>query len=217
MKKEIGILKTLLIVLIGLFSYSISQSQIAVKTQVPGLVNLAARTISSTYKATHPLHPYLFLELEKGIGAKNSIVAYGAIRKGRTEGPSTSWGPYFVESSGYKVGLAYRRYLSSKGYMEGFFVQPTFQFWDGRFRSSSGDTRARGHRTGGSLILHGGYQWVIGAGFLVDASAGLGIGTDKNLIEPGYADYIAGIHRIRGFHGGTGWAGDIRIGVGWMF
>ena len=217
MKKNIATLKTLLIALIAIFTFGKSHTQIAVKTQIPGLVNMVARTISKSFRASHPMGPYVFLELEKGIGAKSSIVAYGAIRRERVEGPPSYWGRHYLESSGYKIGLAYRRYLGARGPMEGFFLQPTFQLWDGKFDAASGDTFADGHRTGGSLTLHGGYQMVIGAGFLIDASLGLGVGTEKNRSERSYYDYIAGYHRLRGFHPGLGWAGDVRLGVGWMF
>lgn len=212
MKKEIILVKTLLI---GLLTFNLSYGQIAVKTQVPGLVTLAAKTLSEKMNDRYPIGPYLFLELEKGIGQKSSIIAYGAFRRGRWESSPSEWGRSYAESSGYKIGVAYRRYLGSSGPMEGFYLQPTLQSWRGKVNSGS-DIRFSSDRTGGSVILHGGYQLVIGSGFLVDGSVGLGVGTetvegDKML------DHIAGYHRLHGYNGGTGWAADIRLGAGWKF
>ncbi len=99
--------------------------------------------------------------------------------------------------------------------MEGFYLQPTVQSWRGKV-SSWTDISFSGDRRGGSAILHGGYQMVIGAGFVVDGSLGLGVGTEK-VEGDKMMDRIAGYHGLHGYNGGTGWAADVRLGVGWKF
>lgn len=210
-------MKSLLIGLIGLLAFNFSSGQIAIKTQLPGLVTLAARQMSNTVYNRHPIPPFVFLELEKGIGNKNSVLVYAAFRRGRWERPASSWGPIAWESNGYKLGLAYRRYLGKVGPMEGFYLQPTVQVWQGDIRGSNGDNRGWSKRNGGSFAVHGGYQLVIGPGFVADASLGFGVGTET--VEGNMQDRISGYHRLKPVPntGGWGYVADVRIGIGWMF
>lgn len=211
-------MKTLLIGLIGLVTFNLSSGQIAVKTQLPGLINLAARTISEDFKAGR-VPPYLFLELEIGFGEKNSFLVYGAIRKERYETAPSYWGPNFRDFSGFKTGMAYRRYLGSSDPMEGFYVQPTLQIWQGKVDFSSGDHFGGSERLGGSITVHGGYQLVIGPGFVVDGSLGFGGGTEKLEGTKLVLDRISGYHRLQSDPsvGGIRLVADVRLGIGWMF